>query len=94
MTPRVSDPTTLNTHQLSATGVACPGDYCRYMIVSLHFSILDNIDLWAAGISENITADGQLGPTFSCLIGDQFERLKNGDRFYYMFSDAGFTIGK
>ncbi|XP_028393408.1 lactoperoxidase-like [Dendronephthya gigantea] len=41
-------------------------------------------DLFTAGISEKPTSrEAILGPTFTCLLIDQFERLRDGDRFFY-----------
>ena len=62
-------------------------------IHDLYFRILFNIDVFPAGISETPTPDGQIGPLFTCIVGEQMDRLKNGDRFYFMFEDAGFTPG-
>jgi peroxidase len=42
-----------------------------------------NIDLWVGGIVEKRMPDALIGPTFSCIIGDQFRRLRDGDRFWY-----------
>ena len=44
---------------------------------------VEDIDLYAGGISE-IHVDGlALGPTFGCIVGKQFEALRDGDRFFY-----------
>jgi len=43
----------------------------------------DNVDLWVGGMSEDHVRDGMLGPTFSCIITDQFRALRDGDRFWY-----------
>ncbi|XP_028391818.1 lactoperoxidase-like [Dendronephthya gigantea] len=41
-------------------------------------------DLFTAGISELPTSrEAILGPTFTCLLIDQFKRLRDGDRFFY-----------
>lgn len=44
----------------------------------------NNIDLYAAGISEIPLPGRKLGETFHCIIKDQFERLRSGDRFFYL----------
>lgn len=43
----------------------------------------DNIDLWVGGISEETVQDAKVGPTFLCILIDQFRRLRTGDRFWY-----------
>ena len=44
---------------------------------------VDDVDLYVGGFLETAHADSILGPTFKCIIGDQFARLKLGDRFFY-----------
>ncbi|KAK7002154.1 hypothetical protein SK128_016026, partial [Halocaridina rubra] len=44
---------------------------------------VNDIDLFIGGIAENPTAGSLLGHTFLCIVGDQFARLRLGDRFFY-----------
>lgn len=43
----------------------------------------DDIDAWVGGLSENSHHDSALGETMTLILKDQFERLRDGDRFFY-----------
>ena len=72
------------------------GDLIPRQIVArlqLIYKHVDDVDLFIGGISETPAAGSLLGPTFRCVVGDQFKRLQAGDRFWYdsASSPAPFT---
>jgi len=52
---------------------------------------VDDIDLFIGGILEPPEEGSLLGPTFLCLVGDQFQRIKSGDRFWYEEKNNNFS---
>lgn len=44
---------------------------------------VDDIDLFTGGLAERPVVGGIIGPTFACIIGQQFLNLRQGDRFWY-----------
>jgi peroxidase len=44
---------------------------------------VDDIDVYAGGMAETPMAGASVGPIFSCIIGNQFKDLKDGDRYWY-----------
>ncbi|CAB4055353.1 PXDN [Lepeophtheirus salmonis] len=44
---------------------------------------VSDVDLFIGGLAERPLSGGVVGPTFGCLLGQQFQILKKGDRFWY-----------
>ncbi|KAF7479328.1 lactoperoxidase [Marmota monax] len=43
----------------------------------------DNIDIWIGAIAEPLVEGGRVGPLLACLLGQQFQRIRDGDRFWW-----------
>ena len=66
----------------------------EFLIQFLCFSAVEDIDLFVGAMLERHVRGGEVGPTFACLIGKQFEALKKGDSFWYENQGpTGFTTG-
>lgn len=66
---------------------------------------IDQVDVWVAGLAEpdhvwncptstnpQRTCTSLVGETFFSILTDQFQRLRNGDRFWYENSDSTLTM--
>ena len=59
------------------------------------YANVEDIDLFAGGISEFPTQGSVLGFTFTCIITQQFKDLRAGDRFWYERDQpTSFTAGQ
>jgi peroxidase len=47
------------------------------------YGSVDNVDLWVGGLAENHVRGGSLGQTFTRIVADQFQRTRDGDRFWF-----------
>ncbi|KAF0287245.1 Chorion peroxidase [Amphibalanus amphitrite] len=43
----------------------------------------EDVDLWVGGMLERRAPSARVGPTFQCVIADQFRRHRDGDRLFY-----------
>ncbi|OAD55747.1 Chorion peroxidase [Eufriesea mexicana] len=70
-----------------------PSTARRFRLV---YSSVEDIDLFTAGLAEKSVKGGLVGPTFACIIGQQFSNSRRGDRFWYENSgqESTFTPGQ
>lgn len=47
------------------------------------YDSVEDIDIWVGGLAEDHINGGLVGETFFTILKDQFERLRDGDRFWY-----------
>ncbi|KHN73447.1 Peroxidase mlt-7 [Toxocara canis] len=43
----------------------------------------DRVDFYVGAVLEDPVVRGLIGPTLACIVGPQFQRTRDGDRFYY-----------
>ena len=48
------------------------------------YGSIEDVDLWLGAIAEDAVGDGLVGELLQAIIGDQFERSRDGDRFFYL----------
>ncbi|MCA9192376.1 MAG: hypothetical protein KDB03_11460 [Planctomycetales bacterium] len=53
------------------------------------YGSVDDIDLWVGLLAEDHVQGTSVGETLQRIIGDQFERLRNGDRLWYQQTMSG-----
>ena len=55
---------------------------------SVYTNVAD-IDPWTGAFSESSVEGGIVGATIACILGEQFTKLKDGDRFFFTHEKGG-----
>ncbi|KAE9420852.1 hypothetical protein Angca_007190, partial [Angiostrongylus cantonensis] len=53
------------------------------MGLSRSYNTTDDVDFYVGSMLEDPVIGGLVGTTLSCVIGEQFKRVRDGDRFYF-----------
>ena len=53
-----------------------------------------DVDIYTGGLAEFPVKGGIIGPLLTCLIGDQFIRIKQGDAYWYERTRGPNTFSK
>ncbi|OYY00205.1 MAG: hypothetical protein B7Y80_08700 [Hyphomicrobium sp. 32-62-53] len=77
-----------------------PGDIAAFELANPDIDLvggntvkgIDRVDLWVGGLAEKHINGGTVGSTFWVILHEQFDRLQEADRFYYLdrVGDADF----
>ena len=60
------------------------GDAVLAAAFASSYTSVNDVDLWPGGLAEPPHNGGLVGKTFFIILVDQFERLRDGDRFFYL----------
>lgn len=66
-------------------------DATRQANLAAAYSSVDEIDAWVGLLSEDPITGTAIGPTLRAILIDQFKRLRDGDRFFYL-NDTALTV--
>ncbi len=72
------DPATLDPHDFS---IITSDPALQAELASVYDTIHD-VDLWVGGLAEDAVGDTQMGPLFTFVIADQFNRTRAGDETF------------
>lgn len=63
--------------------------------LSTLYSRVSDVELYVGGVLERPVTGALLGPTFQCIVGEQFRRWRNGDKYFYEHGNqpGSFTSG-
>ncbi|MEM7168427.1 MAG: peroxidase family protein [Planctomycetota bacterium] len=53
------------------------------------YTDVNDVDSWVGGLAEDHVPGAMVGPLFHAILKDQFERLRDGDRFFYAATFSG-----
>ena len=61
-------------------------------MLETEYDHVNDIDLYVGGLAEEPLPGGVVGPTFGCILAEQFKRIKSANKFFYtndnVFSNA------
>ena len=55
---------------------------------------VEDVDVWIGGLAEDHHPGALVGELFFTIVKDQFERVRDGDRFWYQNVFSGYTLAK
>jgi hypothetical protein len=53
---------------------------------------VDDIDLFSGAMAERPVSGGLVGPTFACILAQQFSNLRKGSKLLYFWIDKDYSL--
>jgi hypothetical protein len=54
---------------------------------------VDDIDLFPGAMAERPVSGGLVGPTFACILAQQFSNIRKGNTVLYVWIDKDYSVG-